>query len=389
MTNHHGALGPDAEVTTGRGRLRARQRVEERMPAPHLVRSLPRRLCGDVPRLPDLLSADAGARRADRRAAGARLHRPARLRARLVLRLAARQRDGGRACSLFTLTPFANWGRQHSLHHADWNNLDRTGGGADIYSSCLTVRSYLALSPWRRFFYRLPRHPLIANVLLPPLVFLLLYRVPFDTPRGWVRERRSVYLTNAALICLFGTLAMLLGWREVLMVHCRSWSWRRSWASGCSRCNTASKRRAGRSRATGASSRRRSRVVMVPPAARLHWLTGNIGFHHVHHLNPRVPNYRLRDAHEVVHALASGAAAHPVARPRRDVPHLVGRAARPPRALPRRHRLKAGSAPNSDRPQHWTHWPQGCRAFASSPMKPRPAMAERGLCSRPNREVHA
>jgi acyl-lipid omega-6 desaturase (Delta-12 desaturase) len=66
----------------------------------------------------------------------------------------------GRACSLVTLTPFANWGRQHSLH-ADWNNLDRSGGGADIYSSCLTVRSYLALSPWRRFFYaaRLkPRH---------------------------------------------------------------------------------------------------------------------------------------------------------------------------------------------------------------------------------------
>ena len=80
----------------------------------------------------------------------------------------------GRACSLITLTPFANWGRQHSLHHADWNNLDRTGGGADIYSSCLTVRSYLALSPWRRFFYRLPRHPLVANVLLPPLVFLFL-----------------------------------------------------------------------------------------------------------------------------------------------------------------------------------------------------------------------
>ena len=125
----------------------------------------------------------------------------------------------GRACSLVTLTPFANWGRQHNLHHADWNNLDRTGGGADIYSSCLTVRSYLALSPWRRFLYRLPRHPLIANVLLPPLVFLLLYRVPFDTPRTWSHERWSVYLTNAALIGLFGTLAILLGWREVLMVH--------------------------------------------------------------------------------------------------------------------------------------------------------------------------
>src|SRR5439155_99458 len=81
------------------------------------------------------------------------------------------------------------------------------------------VEEYLALSPWRRFFYRLPRHPLIANVLLPPLIFLLLYRVPFDTPRTWVRERWSVHATNLALLCLFGTLALLLGWRQVLMVH--------------------------------------------------------------------------------------------------------------------------------------------------------------------------
>jgi omega-6 fatty acid desaturase (delta-12 desaturase) len=35
----------------------------------------------------------------------------------------------------------------------------------------------------------------------------------------------------------------------------------------------------------------------------LQWLTGNIGFHHVHHLDPRVPNYRLREAHGAVQAV--------------------------------------------------------------------------------------
>ena len=60
---------------------------------------------------------------------------------------------------------------------------------------------------------------LIANVLLPPLVFLVLYRVPFDTPRPWVRERRSVHLTNAALLALFTTLSLLFGWQKVLMIH--------------------------------------------------------------------------------------------------------------------------------------------------------------------------
>lgn len=125
----------------------------------------------------------------------------------------------GRLCSLVTLTPFANWGRQHGLHHAEWNNLDRKGGGADICSSCLTVRAYCALSHRRRLLYRLPRHPLVANVLLPPLVFVLLYRLPFDTPRAWARERRSVHRTNLALAAAFGALVVLFGWQEVLPAH--------------------------------------------------------------------------------------------------------------------------------------------------------------------------
>lgn len=207
----------------------------------------------------------------------------------------------GWLCSLVTLTPFANWRRQHGLHHADWNNLDRRGGGSDIYSSCLTVRQYLARTPWRRLLYRLPRHPLIANVLLPPLVFVLLYRVPFDTPRDWPRERRSVYLTNGALAALFGTLVALIGWREVLAVHVpimvvasiigvwlftlqhrfetAHWTGRRQW-------------RFVDAALAGSSWLRLPRV--------LHWLTGNIGFHHVHHLNPRIPNYRLHAAHAEV-----------------------------------------------------------------------------------------
>jgi acyl-lipid omega-6 desaturase (Delta-12 desaturase) len=207
----------------------------------------------------------------------------------------------GRMCSLVTLTPFANWRRQHGLHHAAWNNLDRIGGGSDIYSTCLTVRQYLARTPWQRLLYRLPRHPLIANVLLPPLVFVLLYRVPFDMPRDWLRERHSVYLTNIVLAALFGTLAALIGWQQVLAVHLpimvvasivgvwlftlqhrfetAHWTDGRRWSFV-------------EAALAGSSWLRLPRV--------LHWLTGNIGFHHIHHLNPRVPNYRLDAAHAEV-----------------------------------------------------------------------------------------
>ena len=210
----------------------------------------------------------------------------------------------GRLCSLITLTPYANWSRQHGLHHADWNNLDRTGGGSDIYSACLTVSEYLALSPWRRFLYRLPRHPLVANVLLPPLVFLLLYRVPFDTPRAWRRERWSVHMTNAAIVCLFGTLVVFLGWREVLLVHLPVmvvasilgvWLFSLQHRFETARWTAKSEWSFVEAALDGSSWFRLPRA--------LHWLTGNIGFHHVHHLNPRVPNYRLSEAHEAVHAL--------------------------------------------------------------------------------------
>ena len=53
----------------------------------------------------------------------------------------------GRICGVLTLAPYQNWRRQHRSHHANWNNLDRRESGADIYSACLTVEEYRALSP--------------------------------------------------------------------------------------------------------------------------------------------------------------------------------------------------------------------------------------------------
>jgi omega-6 fatty acid desaturase (delta-12 desaturase) len=203
-------------------------------------------------------------------------------------------------CSVITLTPFANWARQHSIHHGNWSNLERREG-SDLYSACLTVREYLALSPRQRWLHRLPRHPLVANLVLPPLVFLVLYRVPFDTPRQWRRERLSVHFTNAALAALFGTLTLLLGWQQVLTVHVSLMvvaSIIGVWLFSVQhRFDTARWMRGGDWDATIASMEASS-WLQLPRA--LHWLTGNIGFHHVHHLNSRVPSYRLAAAHDAV-----------------------------------------------------------------------------------------
>ena len=205
----------------------------------------------------------------------------------------------GLLCSLLTLTPYATWRRQHAGHHGVWNDLDRRLSGVDIYSSCLTVAEYQRLSPWHRRWYRLMRHPFVANILLPPLIFLVLYRVPFDTPKAWRRERRAVYMTDFALVAAIGGLGFLVGFDRVAAVQLpvivlasiigvwlfsvqhrfehtfwvRHSEWRFSDAA-----------------LLGSSHLRLPRL--------LQWFTGNIGLHHIHHLNPRIPNYRLQECHD-------------------------------------------------------------------------------------------
>jgi acyl-lipid omega-6 desaturase (Delta-12 desaturase) len=213
----------------------------------------------------------------------------------------------GALCGFLTVTPYASWRRQHAGHHGVWNDLDRRQSGADIYSSCLTVAEYRALSPWRRRWYRFTRHPLVANVLLPPLVFIVLYRVPFDTPKTWRRERRGVYATDAVLVAAIIGLGLLLGFGRVAAVQLSvmvpasiigvwlfsvqhrfehtHWAPRGEW-------------RFGDAALLGSSYLRLPRV--------LQWFTGNIGFHHIHHLDPRIPNYRLPACHDANPALRTG-----------------------------------------------------------------------------------
>ncbi|HUA52838.1 MAG TPA: fatty acid desaturase [Candidatus Sulfotelmatobacter sp.] len=207
----------------------------------------------------------------------------------------------GTLCSVFTFTPFAHWRRQHARHHGSWNNLDRRRSGLDIYSDCRTVREYRQLSPMRRLAYRLMRHPIVAHLIIPPMIFLLLYRTPFDTPKGWRRERRSVHVTNLAILAQAVCIGGLLGFGSVAIIELTTllmasiggvWLFALqhkfegvNWVRQPEWNLTAAS-------LTGASCLRLPAV--------LQWFTGNIGFHHIHHLNPRVPNYRLQEAYEAL-----------------------------------------------------------------------------------------
>ena len=210
----------------------------------------------------------------------------------------------GMLCSLVTFTPYLMWRRQHAGHHSDWNNLDRRLSSTDIYAGCITVEEYQALSAKERRLYRLMQHPVISWLVLPPVIFLLLYRLPFDAPRTWRRERWAVHLTTVALLILYIGLGFALGFRSVLLVQVpvlalgaivgvwlfsvqhrfedALWARQAAWHPV--------------SAAIEGSS-----YLKLPRL--LQWITGNIGFHHVHHLNPRIPNYRLEDCHDASPAL--------------------------------------------------------------------------------------
>jgi omega-6 fatty acid desaturase (delta-12 desaturase) len=210
----------------------------------------------------------------------------------------------GMVCGVITLTPYAHWRRQHAGHHAHWNNLDRRFSGVDIYSSCMTVAEYRALSPLRRVVLRCAYHPLVSAILLPPLVFFVLYRLPFDTPRTWRRERRAVHGTNLAIVTAFTGLGLLLGFERMLAVHVPIMvvaSIVGVWLFSVQHRFEATLWLRQANWTFEAASLRGSSYLRLPRV--LQWFTGNIGFHHIHHLNPHVPNYRLEACHRAIPGL--------------------------------------------------------------------------------------
>jgi omega-6 fatty acid desaturase (delta-12 desaturase) len=195
----------------------------------------------------------------------------------------------GAITGVLTFTPFYHWRWQHAIHHATAGDLDRRGTG-DVWT--LTVREYLESSRWKRFAYRLARNPLVLFVLAPLFLFLVMQRVPSrDAPP---RERRSVYWTNLGiavvalgLIWLFGLKAYLIVQLTVLLVAGSAGVWLfyvQHQFEGVY-WNRSEEWDYATAALQGSSFYKLPKV--------LQWFSGNIGYHHIHHLSTRIPNYYL------------------------------------------------------------------------------------------------
>jgi len=192
---------------------------------------------------------------------------------------------------VLTMTPYRCWRRFHAQHHSSSGNLDQRGLG-DIQT--LTTHEYESLTPAQQRRYRIYRHPLVLLLIGPPLLFILRQRTTYKVPPGWKAERLSVHLTNLswvgllALPCAFYDPILVIGFHFTMMslaAIAGVWLFYVQHQFPDAYWRHEDKWESWRASMEGAT------YYDLPTWLR--WLTANIGLHHIHHLDARIPNYCL------------------------------------------------------------------------------------------------
>jgi len=202
----------------------------------------------------------------------------------------------GFIAGLLTFAPFYHWNHKHAIHHATSGDLDRRGMG-DVWT--LTVKEYQTIPKRERFMYHIFRNPVMMLIIGPIYMFLIYNR--FVTGEATSRERYYVYATNLGLLSLVIIFSALIGLKAYLMIQLPViifggmggiwlfyvqhqfdgiyWARHDEWDF--------------QNAALEGSS-----FYKLPKV--LQWFSGNIGFHHVHHLSSRIPNYYLESCHNEI-----------------------------------------------------------------------------------------
>jgi len=190
-------------------------------------------------------------------------------------------------------TPYDYWHHEHAIHHRTVGNLDKRGSG-DVKT--LTVEEYEQLSAGKKLYYRLYRNPIILFVIAPFILFVIWFRFP--RKRIGKSELRSIYVTDLIILAFCVPLILLMGWKAFLLIQLPIiylatsagvwlfyvqhqyedviWKRQEDWDY--------------KTMALEGSS------FMKFPRL-LQWFSGNIGYHHIHHLSPKIPNYNLEKCH--------------------------------------------------------------------------------------------
>ncbi|MFB4161362.1 fatty acid desaturase [Geomicrobium sp. JSM 1781026] len=199
----------------------------------------------------------------------------------------------GNVCGVLTHFPFEKWKHSHAIHHATSGNLDKRGTG-DIW--VMTVEEYESASKFDRLKYRLYRNPIILFGLGPLYLFLVENR--FNKKGVKQKERLNTVLTNVCLVAIYVGMMALIGWEAFLIVQlpimyvsgaAGIWLFYVQHQFEDSYFENDEEWDFVKAAVDGSSYYKLPKVIQ--------WMTGNIGYHHVHHLSPKVPNYHLEKTH--------------------------------------------------------------------------------------------
>jgi omega-6 fatty acid desaturase (delta-12 desaturase) len=202
----------------------------------------------------------------------------------------------GNICGVLAFTPYYAWRHSHAVHHATSGDLDRRGVG-DVWT--LTFEEFQELPLMTRIAYRLYRNPFVIFILAPTLDFVFIQRFYSINDAKHAKSKRSVQFTNLMLLIILAVMSLTIGFKEYVLVQIPIitvastigvwlfyvqhqyenvyWERHENWDYATAALH-------------GSSYYELPKIV--------HWFTGNIGFHHIHHLSPRIPNYKLEECHK-------------------------------------------------------------------------------------------
>ncbi|MAI72715.1 MAG: fatty acid desaturase [Rhodopirellula sp.] len=199
-------------------------------------------------------------------------------------------------CGLLVFTPYRQWHRDHADHHHNTGNLDGRGPG-EVWT--MTVDEFLEAPRWKQYLYRMMRNPLFLFGVVPLLFFVVLQRLP--TRASSLQLKQSIWIMNIAaviyvslMMVMFGVVPYLYIQTIVIVVAAGAGFWLFYVQH---QFETVLWKRSAAWDYTDAALQGSSYYKLPLP---LQWCTGNIGFHHVHHLFPRIPNYYLEDCHNAL-----------------------------------------------------------------------------------------
>ena len=197
----------------------------------------------------------------------------------------------GFIASFFSTIPYSYWRRMHNIHHAHNGQYEYRGLG-DI--NFLTTKEYRNRSILGRIHYRVRRSPFVQFIIVPIIYLGIVLRYPYKHLMKWRKIIWPHLINNLLMLAIYSTLGMVLGWQKFLMVHVpivfffgmiAFWlfyvqhqheenykEWKNTWNHLLASI-------------IGSTYYKLPRIFQ--------WLTGNIGYHHIHHLNSRIPNYNL------------------------------------------------------------------------------------------------